>query len=211
MDGGSRKSKIKTYFFAGLLLILPVGVTLWVLWLIFKSVGNIFFPLLRVMPILKILPNFFITGLSFISTIILIWFIGLIGTNFLGKKLFRFIEQRLLLKLPLAKSIYPSIRQLINAMANQKKVAFKRVVLLEYPRKGIYTVAFVTNEIQNTIKGMPKGNMLHVFIPTTPNPTSGWFLLVPEKESIPFNISVEEGLKLVISGGIVLPPQKGKI
>lgn len=208
MDKKVKKSKIKTYFFTGLLLILPVGVTLWVLWLIFESVGNIFFPILRAIPVLKIFPDVFIIGLSFFSTIILIWFIGLLGTNFLGKKLFRFIEQRILLKVPLAKYIYPSTRQLINAIIGQKKIAFKRVILIEYPRKGIYTVAFVTNETKNTYKGISKGNILHVFIPTTPNPTSGWFLLLPESESIPFNISVEEGLKLVISGGIVLPSQK---
>ncbi len=207
---GVKKSKIKTYFFTGLLLILPVGVTIWVLWLIFESVGNIFFPVLRAIPILKIFPDIFIIVLSFFSTIVLIWFIGLVGTNFLGKKLFLFIEQHILLKIPLAKHIYPSVRQLSNAMVGQKKVAFRRVVLIEYPRKGIYTIGFVTNEIKNTVEGLPKGNILLVFFPTTPNPTSGWVQLVPENETIPFNVSIEEGLKLVISGGIVNPLHKGE-
>lgn len=210
MDNQIKKSTIKTYFFTGLLFILPVGITVWVLWFMFVFVGNMFFPILRAMPVLKIFPNFFITILSFISTILLIWFIGLVGTNFIGKKLFRFFEQRILLKIPLARYIYPSLRQLTNAVVGKKKVAFKRVILLEYPRKGVYTVAFVTNEVKDATEGVPKGNVLHVFIPTTPNPTSGWFLLVPEKEAIPLTISVEEGIRLVISGGIVTPPHKEK-
>ena len=208
MDNQIKKSKIKTYFFTGLLFILPVGITVWVLWLMFTVVGNIFFPILRVMPLLESFPDFFITILSFVSTILLICLIGLVGTNFIGKKMFRFIEQRILLRVPLARRIYPSLRQLTNAVVGKKKAAFKRVILLEYPRKGLYTVAFVTNEVKDATEGVPKGNVLHVFIPTTPNPTSGWFLLVPENEAIPLTISVEEGIRLVISGGIVTPPHK---
>lgn len=208
MGNEGENPKIRAHFLTGLFITLPVVVTLWILWLIFKFVGRIFFPLVRAIPLLKILPDFFIIILSFIATIILIWFVGLIGNNFLVKKIFRFIEQRILLKIPLARSIYPSLRQLTDAVVGKKKFAFKKVVLIEYPRKGVYTVAFVTNEVENNIKGLPKGKMLHVLVPTTPNPTTGWFAIIPEEEAISLPLSVEEGLKLVISGGIVSSPVK---
>ncbi|MFH1783854.1 MAG: DUF502 domain-containing protein [bacterium] len=204
-----KKSTIKTQFLTGLLIILPVGVTIWVLWLMFISVGKAFLPILRVMPILVSMPALILEFISFISTLVLIWMVGIVSTNFLGKKLLYFIEQRILLRVPLAKYIYPSLRHLTNAVVGKQKFAFKRVILLEYPRKRIYTVAFVTNEVENEEGGMPKGPMLHVFIPTTPNPTSGWFALVPKEEAIPLELSVEEGIKLVISGGIVTPPLRG--
>jgi uncharacterized membrane protein len=211
MDQEVKDPKAKNHLLTGLFITLPAVLTIWILWLIFKFVGAIFFPILRVLHVFKFIPDFFIIILSSILTVGLIWFVGVIGNNFLVKKIFRFMEQNILLRIPMAKNIYPSIRQLTDAVVGKKKFAFKKVVLIEYPRKGIYTVAFVTNEVENTTKGLPRGKMLHVLVPTTPNPTTGWFAIVPEEDAISLPLSVEEGLKLVISGGIVASPVREEL
>ncbi|MEW6556558.1 MAG: DUF502 domain-containing protein [Elusimicrobiota bacterium] len=202
---------MKKYFLTGLVIILPFFLTLYIIWLVFKIVGRFFTPvftnIFETFVPLKI-PYFAITFISAIVTLFLIWLIGLIASNFIGKKLFHQIES-ILLKIPMARGLYDAIKKLTKVFF-VGTTTFQRVVLIEYPRKGIYSVAFITAEAMGEIQELTKEEVINVFIPSTPNPTTGYFLLVPKSDIIPLKMSVDDAMKLIISGGIVVPPSSPK-
>lgn len=140
------------------------------------------------------------------ATLLLILLTGLFATNFLGRK---FVDafDRLMLRIPLIKGIYGAARQLLDAL-NRKNDAFQRVVMVEYPRPGVYTLGFLAREnatLRLSGNGGKKPGFALVFLPTTPNPTSGWLAAVPDREVIPLDMSIEDGIKTIVSGGLVLP------
>jgi len=192
------KKIIEKQFLAGLAVLLPIGLTLYVVWILFNLVGKGFSPLLIKIPVLEELPILAIKVISFVITLVIIWLIGVIAMNIIGRKLLK-LPEVLLLKAPIVNRIYQTVRQIIETIIVSKK-ALREVVLVEYPRKGVYSVAFVTNIYED--KGKKKFSLL---IPTTPNPTTGFFAIVPEEEVIPLKITVEEGMKLIISAGIIGP------
>ncbi|MCK5534221.1 DUF502 domain-containing protein [bacterium] len=197
------RSAVKRQFFTGIALLLPLGLTLYVGWILFNLVGKVFLPFVEKNSFLSSydLPPLCSKGISFAITLVIIWIIGVIGANIVGRKFLQLLEV-LIVKVPLLDSIYQAIRQIIHAMIFSK-TAFRQVVMIEYPRKGIYTLAFVTNSYQGKEEG--KGKILTLFIPTTPNPTSGWFLIIPEEEVMKIDLPVEEGMKVIISGGVITP------
>ena len=133
---------------------------------------------------------------------------GLFAANYVGKKLIGFGE-RIVVRIPLVRSIYLTVKQIVDAfMHGGKNMAFKRVVLIEYPRKGIYSIGFITAESNGEVQAKTKENVMSVFLPTTPNPTSGYLLFVPREDVVVLDMSVEDGLKLVVSGGIIAPEYK---
>lgn len=183
----------------GLVIILPTTITAWVIYKIFISFDNILKPLLEKYPFLDL------PGLGFISVILMILLIGILASNLIGRTIIGWIEN-LVTSIPLVSRIYTAIKQISEVFLRQRRTAFTRAVLIEYPRRGIYSIGFVTSAI--TIKD-PEGNprrFINLFLPTTPNPTSGYYLMIPQEDVININCSVEEALKLVISGGAVLPP-----
>ncbi len=197
----SRLSSImKKQFVTGLVMLLPIGLTLIIIFALFKLVGKFSSPFLERVELLRELPEAVISVLSFLITLFIIWVIGIFATNVMGKRLVHWFEN-ILLKMPFVARIYQSIRQIIQTVMLSRK-AFHQVVMIEYPRKGIYTLAFVTNRFQ-----WKERKMLSLFIPTTPNPTSGWFVVIPEEEAVSLKMSVEEGMKLIISGGIITPSE----
>ncbi|HHV71158.1 MAG TPA: DUF502 domain-containing protein [Clostridia bacterium] len=190
--------KLRNYFFTGLIVVLPAVVTLYILWITFIWIDGI---------LGDILPLFIkknIPGLGFITTILLIMLAGVLAKNFLGKKLIS-LGEWILVKIPFARTIYFTTKQIVNTLLVKDKLSFKRVVLVEYPRKGIYTIGFVTNEGKGEIKDKLGQEVTSVFFPTTPNPTSGWLALIPNKDIIHLDMSIEEGVKLIISAGIIVP------
>jgi len=192
------RKAIERQFFAGLAVLLPIGLTLYIVWVLFNLVSNSVSPLLIKIALLQEVPVVVIRIIAVLITFVIIWIIGLVATNIVGRNIFK-LPEVLLLKAPVVNRIYQTIRQIIQTII-VSKTAFRQVVLVEYPRKGVYTIAFVTNTYEE--KG--KKN-LSLFIPTTPNPTSGFFLIVPEKEVFPLKMTVEEGMKLIISAGIISP------
>ncbi|MCT4621208.1 MAG: DUF502 domain-containing protein [Marinisporobacter sp.] len=192
---------IRKIFITGLLALIPIAVTISVIIWIFNMVDSIF----RV-PLEKII-GFRIIGIGFILTMLIIFGTGVFATNYLGKEFIQLIE-RTLSKIPLVNTLYLSIKQLIDTIFMKQRYAFKHTVLVEYPSKGIFTIGFVTADIPLEISEKTGQKMKSIFIPTTPNPTSGMFVMIPEKEITPLNISVEAALKLVVSGGILLPEEK---
>ncbi|HPQ44803.1 MAG TPA: DUF502 domain-containing protein [Syntrophales bacterium] len=206
---------IKGIFLTGMAAIIPLGVTLYILYLIIGMMNK----LVRIVPARfhpdQLLP-FHIPGLGVIITLILIFIIGLVTKSYLGKKLVSFGEI-MVSKIPLVRGIYNALKQLVDAVFNDRGQSFKRAVLIEYPRKGLYSIAFVTGISRGEVQVKTAQKCVNVFVPTTPNPTSGFYIMVPEADMISLSMTVEEAFTLIISGGIVSPedvkqiPEKGEI
>ncbi|MEW6621389.1 MAG: DUF502 domain-containing protein [bacterium] len=202
------KTKLKAYFFTGLFTSLPVMATVVVGWFILKFVINLLsLPLsglldLKLPAIKLIVP---LAGL--IITIMVILVIGLLMASFIGKTIIAWFEE-LLARVPIVSNIYTGFKQLIEIFLMRGKESFSRVVLVEYPRKGIYAVGFVTSEANPQIGNSTGKEVVNIYLPTALNIASGFLIVAPVSEIIPLNISVEEGLKLVISGGFIVPSDK---
>ncbi len=206
------KHRIRNIFIAGLLIILPVGITYLVLSLLFNNVDKLLSPILTKLLIfidVPIRPGYRIPGLGFISTILIVFFAGLLTTNIFGRKLVK-LGELILEKIPVVRSIYTAVKQVIDTIAHTNKKAFRQVVILEYPRKGLYSVGFITCDSKGEIQDATGDDMINIFVPTTPNPTSGYLIFASKKDIIPLSMTVEDGIKLVISGGIVTPNNERK-
>ena len=209
---------IRSKLVRGLLLVLPLVVTVWMLGILFDIINANVTPwvrrlLLRLsIPELEGLPaRLGIPILSLALTVTFIYFLGLLAGNLAWRRVGQSFEG-VILRIPLVKGIYGSARQLLDAFSLSGKRAFSKVVMLEYPRRGVWTVGFVTTEAQHRLAGPgdpSRGTSVPVFLPTTPNPTSGWMVLVPTQELRVLDMTVEEGIKLVVSGGIVGPDDLG--
>jgi uncharacterized membrane protein len=145
--------------------------------------------------------------MGIILLISLILLIGIFARNFIGKKLGG-LGEKILNKIPLVRNIYTSIKQIVTTIFMQGKSNFRGVVLVEYPRRGAYSVGFVTGDTKGQIQRITEDNLVNVFVPTTPNPTSGFFILFPENDITLLNMTVEEGMKMIISAGMVTPPDR---
>lgn len=195
------RRRLRTDFLTGLVAILPVVLTIAILWFLVTKVGNLLGAVFQRIPYLDRLPSPVVSLLGFLAIMFLIWVVGVLTRSFLGRWAFGLVE-RIVTKVPLARSIYTSAQKLSQTIFLDKS-AFRKVVLVEYPRKGIYTLAFVTSESKWEMAGGKKA--LNLFVPTTPNPTSGFYLVVPEEDLIPTALTIEEGFKIIVSAGIVLP------
>ncbi|OGF58984.1 MAG: hypothetical protein A2Y62_21085 [Candidatus Fischerbacteria bacterium RBG_13_37_8] len=192
------KTWAKKTLLTGIILILPLAVSIWIGIIIFHKVDGIFRPIIT-----KIL-GYQIPGLGFILTFLLIWLLGIIGTNIIGKRLFSAFD-KFMIKIPLISIFYRTTKQLIEAFKLTKKLPFQQVVLIEYPRKGIFSIAFIMNEQTGEIQALTPQKLISVFIPSTPNPTTGFLVFVPEEDILPISMHVDDALKLAISGGLVTP------
>ena len=184
---------IKTRIFAGLLAIVPIAVTFWILKFLFTFLDSLASPFLKKVGVE-------IPGLGIILTLLFIFVLGLFITNVLGKTLFNWGE-KILANLPIVNTIYNTIKQITSAFSGSTVKSFQQVIFIQYPREGLWTMCFVTNQSKNE----NGDTFYHVFVPTTPNPTSGVFIVIPKKDAIHPDISVEDGLKAIISGGILDP------
>lgn len=201
-------SKIRGYFLTGLVAILPLMVTIWILYQFFLFIDKHLSAIIE--PFNLPLPwPWMGKGLTLLAILILILSVGLFVRNIIGRRFLSWGEV-LLNKIPIVRRIYPFVYQVSNALLGQKKRFFQKVVLVEYPRKGVYSLGFVTKEAASEIGKKTKKKMLTVFISTTPNPTSGVLALFSAEDTIPLEMSVEEGMKFIISGGTVIPPSKNR-
>jgi len=150
-----------------------------------------------------------VPGLGLILLLLVLIFSGMFVRNYLGKKLV-YIWERIVEHIPIVNKIYTAVKQLLDTIARGTAKDFKRVVLVEYPRQGVYAMAYVTGIAVGELQEKTKRKMVNVYVPTTPNPTSGFYLMVPEDETIPLDMSVEDSFKLLMSGGILNPEKKGE-
>ena len=194
---------IKRIFTTGFLTILPLAITIYFFLLIFNFLDNL------VGDWIMAIFNYRVPGIGFVAGILLIFVIGFIATNIIGKRLI-LLGDSLFQRLPLTRGIYSSAKQIIDAFTIQGKDAFQKVVLIEYPRKGLYVLGFVTGSSKGEIQDRIKDETINIFIPTTPNPTSGMLILAPRKDVVELDMTIEEGMKVIISGGLVSPPAANK-
>ncbi|MBI4169001.1 MAG: DUF502 domain-containing protein [Acidobacteria bacterium] len=206
--------RLRQVFLTGVVIITPLIITLWVLTILFDLIHGLSTPfILRILRILRVplvddpaFATYVVPLIGISATLLVIVLVGVVATNLLGRRFVAAFDQ-LMLRIPLIKGIYGGTRQLLDAFS-MKTGGFQRVVAVEYPRPGIFTIGFVAREgatLMTQGRGHLPGLTL-IFLPTTPNPTSGWLAAVPEKDIIPLDLTVEEGIKLVVSGGIVVPP-----
>jgi len=185
---------LRRYLFTGLLVMLPVVVTAFVLWRLFFTLDDILGRFVETY-LGRSLP-----GVGLIALVALIMGIGAVASNILGRRAIHFGE-RVVTRVPLMGWIYATTKQLFSTILEERSESFRKVVLVSYPQKGTYSVAFLTSYSPKSIEGGLGKGFVTVFLPTTPNPTSGFLLVVPADEVIPMNLTVDEGLKLVISAG----------
>ena len=192
-------TSIRNNFIAGVVVLIPIGITIY-LTLFFIKISS------KILP-KEINPNYYlpynIPGLEILISVIIITLIGWISLSFLGKKLFDLFEN-ILNRIPILRTIYSAVGQLIETFA-KAKTNKKNVVLIEYPRKGVWAVAFATRENTGEINKKTGQELINVFVPTTPNPTSGFLLMFPKNEVIYLDISFEEASKFIVSAGSTNP------
>lgn len=202
------KKKLKQIFLTGLAVIVPIGLTLYILFFLIDIMDS----LLKIIP-LKYHPDtllgIHIPGLGTIVTVILIFLCGLVTASYVGNKIVQSGED-LLYRIPFVRNIYQAIKRFSDTMVMDRRSSFKRVVLVEFPRKGLYAIGFVTGRPSFEFTKEPGRNYISVFVPTTPNPTSGYLVIVPEEELVEVRMSVEEALTYIISVGIVTPSERAR-
>ena len=184
---------LRSKLLTGIIALLPLYLTYIILKFFFETLNDISEPILNRL-------NIEIPPLGIFLTLLLVLSIGIAVTNFLGRKFFE-IGEKIVKKVPLVSSIYYSIKQILDTITNSSTDEFKGTVYIQYPRKGLWTMAFISGE---SISESGK-TFFHLFVPTTPNPTSGFFLMIPKEDAIESNMSVEDGLKTIISGGLLAP------
>jgi uncharacterized membrane protein len=202
------KKKLKQIFLTGLAVTVPIGLTLYILFFLIDIMDG----LLKIIPLRyhpDTLLGIHIPGLGTIVTVILIFICGLITASYVGNKIVQSGED-LLYRIPFVRNIYQAIKRFSDTMVMDRRSSFKRVVLVEFPRKGLYTIGFVTGKPNWEIKSEIGENLISVFVPTTPNPTSGYLVILPEAELVEVGMSVEEALTYIISVGIVAPSDRAK-
>lgn len=191
--------EIRTAFVRGSVVIIPVALTYWFFSAFLNAIDGILSPLYE-----RILGRP-VPGLGFISMVLLVLIVGFLSRNLVARVLFSWFE-RLLASVPFVRGVYSAIKDLIGAFTvGGKGKTFRQVVLVEYPRGGLYTIAFVTNEMHFSYSDKKTIDFVNVYIPNPPNPTSGVLILVPKNDIVVLDMTIEQGLKLVLSGGIVTP------
>lgn len=201
------KKGLKGYFLTGLLIVVPLYITVYVLNLLVGSMDKILLYLPVHLRPETYLP-FHVPGLGLLLTVIAIFIIGLLTQNFFGRKLIKFGEF-FLAKIPVLRSVYKGSKQFIDTFfIKDSDEGFRTVVMLEYPRKGIYGLGFVTGKAKGELQARTEKTCVNVFIPTTPNPTSGFYLVVPEDDITILDMTVEDAFKVIMTGGMVVPELK---
>ncbi len=197
---------MKNYFITGLLVLVPLVITFWVL----NSLIQVMDQSLLLLPEAwqpKVLFGFDILGFGAILTLCIVFVTGLIATNIFGAQLVLLWES-LLSRVPVVKSIYASVKQVSDTLFSDSSNAFRKALLIEFPRKDVWTIAFLTGEPGGDVSNHLKGAYVSVYVPTTPNPTGGYFLMIKKEDVVELDISVDQALKYIISMGTVVPETK---
>jgi len=207
---GKFRSNIRGYFLAGVLVTAPIGITFYISWLLIRWVDAQVTPLLPPAYNPETYLPFAIPGLGLVIVFIVLTFIGWSTAGLIGRLWMR-LSEKLLARMPVIRSVYGAVKQIIETILKQQSNAFREVVLFEYPRRGSWAIGFITGQTQGEVQNLTTDDVVNVFLPTTPNPTSGYLLFIPKKELVILDMTVEEGIKMVVSGGIVTPPDRRPI
>ncbi|MFT5170042.1 MAG: putative membrane protein [Candidatus Omnitrophota bacterium] len=196
-------NKVKKYFLSGLMALLPVVLTIYLLMIIVNFADGLLGKYLQ--PYFYDQFGFYFRGFSIIIAAYIVILIGFLVTNFIGKRIYDFFE-RIFIKLPFVKQIYPAVKEMAMFLfVRDRASSFQQVVIVEYPRKGIYSYGFLTNETSNYVNELTKQEMCNIFIPSAPGPLTGFAMMIPTKDIIKTDIAVEHAFKFILSGGVVNP------
>jgi uncharacterized membrane protein len=199
--------RFNKYFLTGLIVLVPLVMTLLVVQWIIRMMDGF---------ILGLLPEFLhpkaffgvnVPGFGVLGTMLLVLLMGMLTANIFGRALIGYSE-RLLSHIPVINGVYKLFKQMTDTLFSQEKSGFRKVVLIEYPRKGIWTLAFMTGATRGELQRVTEQSLVNVFVPTTPNPTSGFFLMLPVADVFELKMSVDDAFKLIVSGGMVTPPDQ---
>lgn len=197
--------RVRAYFLTGILITAPLFITGYLAWLFIGFVDAKVTPLLPEQYNPESYLPFGVPGLGLIILFIFLTIVGAVTAGFFGKLWLRFTE-RLLNRMPVVRNIYSAVKQILETVLAQQSSAFREAVLVEYPRRGLWAIAFITGRTEGEVQNVTEEECINIFLPTTPNPTSGFLLFVPKKDLISLSMSTEEAIKMVISGGIITPP-----
>jgi uncharacterized membrane protein len=193
--------ELRNIFFTGLLVLTPIVVTVYVFYQFFLKIDGLLGGKLIELTGRRI------PGMGFLAVILLILLVGVFARNFIGKETIKLAEY-IVNRIPLFNRVYSAVRQLSQAFFSGKRAVFQKAVLIEFPKKGSYCIGFQTSETKGEIRRQTRKELLSIFLPTSPNPTSGYLLFIPKDKVYPLQMTIEEAVKLVISGGAVLPEDR---
>ncbi len=202
-------AKLRAYLFTGILVTAPVAITFYLAYKFILWVDELVNEMLPPQYQLDSYLPMTIPGLGLIVLVVFLMLVGMFAAGFLGSFFIR-LGEWLVARVPLVSSIYSLLKQIFETVFSSKTQAFKKVVMLEYPRKGIWILGLVSADLQGEVEAKLPEPMVNVFIPTTPNPTSGFLIFVPKKDVIEMDMSVEEAIKFIVSGGLVEPKKVRK-
>jgi uncharacterized membrane protein len=198
-------ARLRTYFLAGVLITAPISLTIYLAWLFITFVDERVFSVIPQQYNPETYLRFSIPGIGLLLALVGLTLIGALTAGILGRAVNSLFEG-VLNRLPVIRSLYGAIKQIMETVLANKSAAFRECVLIEYPRKGVWTLGFITGTSRGEVRERTAEELINVFVPTTPNPTSGFLLFVPAQDVIRLKMPIEDGLKLVVSGGIVTPP-----
>lgn len=205
-------ARIRAYFLTGVLVSAPLAITFGLAWWFIEFVDSKVIPLIPAhynpesyLPIGY--EDYGIPGFGLLVIIVFITLVGWFTTNFAGRALIKLYE-RILGRIPAVRSIYSAVKQILETVLANQSNAFRQAVLLEYPRRGMWAIGFITGKTTGEVQNLTEDKVINIFLPTTPNPTSGFLLFVPRRDVVILDMTVEEAIKMVMSGGIVTPPDR---
>lgn len=200
-------ARLRTYFFAGILVTAPIGITLYLTWVVITFVDSQVTPFIPTRYNPQTYLPFGIPGLGVVVAVVFLTLIGALTAGLVGRWLVR-LSDRIMQRMPVIRNVHSALKQILETVLAQQSKAFRQVVLVEYPRRGMWALGFITGDTVGEVQHLTEDDVVNVFLPTTPNPTSGFLLFVPRSEVFVLSMTVEEGIKMVVSGGIVTPPDR---
>lgn len=198
-------SKLRNYLLTGIVVTAPVGITLYLAYLIIDYIDSKVVPLLPAEYNPSTYLPFAVPGIGLLLMLIVFIIIGFLAAGIVGRAMMG-MGERVVARMPVVRSIYGALKQIFEAVLAQSSQSFREVVLVEYPRRGIWALGFITGTTKGEVQNSTEDDVVNVFLPTTPNPTSGFLLFVPRRDLVKMHMTVEDGIKMVISAGIVTPP-----
>ena len=197
--------RLRAYFMAGILITAPISITIYLAWLFITYVDGKVTPLIPAKYNPETYLPYGIPGLGVVVVVLGLTLIGALTAGFMGR-FFQRIWDRTMDNVPVLRGVYKALKQILETVLAQQSNAFREAVLVEYPRRGMWVIAFITGKTEGEVQSITEQEVINLFVPTTPNPTSGFLIFVPKEDIVKLSMSVEEALKMVISGGIVTPP-----
>jgi len=205
--GMSLAARLRAYLFAGILVTAPISLTLYLAWLFIDVIDGLVAALIPARYNPELFLPFTVPGLGLAAVLVFLVLVGMFAAGFAGRMVLR-LGEAILGRMPVVRSIYSALKQIFETVLANQSNAFREVVLIEYPRRGVWSLGFITGTTQGEVQNLTADEVINVFVPTTPNPTSGFLLFVPNGDLIRLTMSVEDGIKMVVSGGIVTPPDR---